>query len=427
MTGPVIELGELRHEPEPDTLPRRPRANGRPLRCALVLLFVLATLVAAGPVSGRAVVPLPARLGANVVVTGDLFLVIDPITPETPQRRLAAFRLPGGEPVWQAPLPAEGRYWGVMPLAGMLLVTGHEIGSDGRGTLTVVLDRATGAYRWQQPGNAIPLTDGNLLLQSGGGDEPGSLRAVDPCCGTVRWQQTTAPGEINYRTVGYAVDRVLLSNADGSVEVRDAATGRMLARRDLRARGGAYETMQVVDGLLLTVGGARATVTAYELDRLDQRWSTTADGSLYATECGHVVCLLTRAGRLRAVDPATGREFWSSDRWGWVWPVAGRLVATTLSSAGPGAEELVVLDPATGRVLAELGRWELAGSDLGGPMIGLRRHPGGGLLVAELDVRVGAVRMLDVLPDATGECQASPGRLLCRRVDGSFGLWRLPD
>ncbi|SCE73928.1 Outer membrane protein assembly factor BamB, contains PQQ-like beta-propeller repeat [Micromonospora coriariae] len=427
MTGPVIDLGELRHEPEPDTRPRRPRANGRPLRCALVLLFVLATLVAAGPVSRRAVVPLPARLGANVVVTDDLFLVIDPITPQTPQRRLAAYRLPGGEPVWQVPLPAEGRYWGVTPLAGMLLVTGYEVGSEGRGALTVVLDRATGAYRWQQPGSPVELADGNILFQPGGEDEPGSLRVVDTCCGTVRWQLTTAPGEINYGTAGNAVDRVLLRNADGSFEIRDAATGRVLTRARLRVGGGAYETVQVVDGLLFTVGGTPAMVTAYGLDQLDQRWSTTADGSLYATGCDPVVCLQTRSGRLRAVDPATGRELWSSERWGWVWPVAGRLVATTLSSAGPGAEQLVVLDPPTGRVLADLGRWELAGSDLGGPMIGLRRHPDGGLLVAELDVRAGTVRMLDVLPDANGECQASPGRLLCRRVDGSYGLWRLPD
>ena len=54
------------------------------------------------------------------------------------------------------------------PLAGMMLVTGYEIGPEGRETLTVALDRATGAYRWQQPGSVFKLTDGNLLLRSGG-------------------------------------------------------------------------------------------------------------------------------------------------------------------------------------------------------------------------------------------------------------------
>ncbi|SIN39650.1 PQQ-binding-like beta-propeller repeat protein [Micromonospora cremea] len=429
MTGPFIDLGELRHEPEPAPLPRPPRANGRPLRCALVLLFVLVTLAAAAaPPPRRAVVTLPAMLGADVMDLGDLFLVIDPITPQTPQRRLAAFRLPGGEPVWKVPLPAEGRYWGVASAAGMLLVTGHEIGPDRQGTLTVVLDRATGAYRWQQPGSPVQLADGNLLFQSGGENEPVSLRAVDPCCGTLRWQLPTTSDYTIYGGTGRGVERVVVNQVDGPVEVRDATTGAVLARADLRPPGGGpFGSVQVVNDLLLIVGEAPVAVTAYGLDRLDRRWSSTADRIDFVSDCGPVLCLQTRSNGLRAVDPATGRELWSSERWGWVWPFDGRLMATTLSSAGPGAEQLVVLDPPTGRVLAELGRWELAGSDPGGPMIGLRRYPGGGLLVAELNVRAGTVRTLDVLSDANGECQASPGRLLCRRVDGSYGLWQLPD
>ncbi|RLP85091.1 hypothetical protein EAD89_25010 [Micromonospora sp. BL4] len=427
VTGPVIDLGELRHEPEPARLPRPSRANGRPLRCALVLLLALVTLAAAGPPTRRAVVTLPARLGADVMVAGDLFLVIDPITPQTPQRRLAAFRLPGGEPVWQAPLPAQGRYWGVTPLAGMLLVTGYEMDSEGRGTLTVALDRATGAYRWQQPGRASELADGNLLLYSGGEDEPVSMRAVDPCCGTVRWQLTGTRGEVNYRDSGHGVDRVVFSRANGPIEVRDATTGAVLARTDGRPTGGAYTTVQLIDDLVLTVGGAPSMVTAYGLDRLEQRWRTPADEALYPVDCGPVICLQTQSRGIRAVDRTTGQQVWSSDRWGWVWPHAGELVATMLSSAGPGSEQLVVLDPWTGRVLADLDRWELAGSDPGAPMIGLRRHPDGGLLVAELDVHAGTARVLDVLPDASGLCQASVDRLLCRRLDGSYGLWQLPD
>ncbi|GAB3956473.1 hypothetical protein GCM10027614_68810 [Micromonospora vulcania] len=393
-----------------------------------MLLFVLVTLVAAGPLPRRAVQTLPAQVGSEALVAGDLFLVIDPITTQTGQRRLAAFRLPGGEPAWQTPLPADGQSWWVTPLDGTLLATGHRSNPDGESTVTVALDRATGAYRWQQPGSPVLLADGNLLLQSTDAGGSGTMRAVDPCCGTVRWQLSTPPADVTYRAVDGLVDRVVFSSANGPTEVRDALTGTVLARTDLRTPGGgAYASVQVVDDLLLTVGGVPATVTAYGLDRLDRRWSTIAEGSLYSTECTPVICLQTRSGGVRAIDLDAGRELWSSERWGWVWPYADRLLATTLSSAGPGAEELVVLDPPTGRVLAELGRWELASFRVDGTVVGLRRHPNGGLLIAELDVHAGTARLLDVLPDATGECQSSPGRLLCRRFDGSYGLWQLPD
>ncbi|WCN82984.1 outer membrane protein assembly factor BamB family protein [Micromonospora sp. LH3U1] len=428
MTGPVIDLGELRHGQDPDPLPRPPRANGRQLRCALALLLVLLTLASAAvPQPRRAAVTLPGSAGADVVVLGDLLVVIDATNAQKPQR-LAAFRLPGGDPVWQASLPMVARYWGVSPLAGMLLATGYEIGPEGQGTLTVALDLATGAYRWQQPGSANRLADGNMLLQSGDDDEPVSLRAVDPCCGTVRWQLTDAADYVNVRDTDDGVDRLVLNRVDGPTEVRDAITGAVLARADLRPPGGGtLGYVQVVNELLLTVGGVPATVTAYGLDRLDRRWNSPAGQVDFVEDCGPVLCLRTRSNGLWAVDRVTGEARWSSDRWDWVSPHGGRLVASTVNSSGAALQQLAVLDPMTGRVLAELGRWELAQFGLDGPLIGVRRRPDGGLLVAKLDVRAGEVRMLDVLPDATGECQAIVDQLQCRHVDGSFKLWQLPD
>ncbi|WP_167454693.1 PQQ-binding-like beta-propeller repeat protein [Micromonospora arborensis] len=428
VTGPVIDLGELRHGPDADPLPRPPRANGRPLRCALVLLLVLATIASAAvPQPRRAAVTLPVSAGADVVVIDDLLVVIDAATDVQRPQRLATFRLPGGDPIWQASLPAGARYWGVAPLAGMLLATGYEIGPEGQGNLTVALDRATGAYRWQQPGSARRLADGNLLLHSGGDDEPQSLRAVDPCCGAVRWQLPDAADWINFRETGPGVDRVVLNQENGPTEVRDATTGAVLARADLRPPGGGtLGYVEVVNDLLLTIGGDPVTVTAYGLDRLDRRWSSTSGRVDFVGDCGPVLCLQTRLAGLRAVDLATGAERWRSDRWAWASPTGGRLLTSTLSTSDTTLQQFVVLDPLTGRVLAELGRWELVQFGLDGPLFGVRRHPDGGLLVAELDVRAGEARMLDVLPDATGECQAIVDQLRCRHVDGSFKLWQLP-
>ncbi|MCO1595906.1 PQQ-like beta-propeller repeat protein [Micromonospora sp. RHAY321] len=427
MTGPVIDLGELRHTPDPDPLPRPPRANGRMPRCALVLLLVLATLASAGLPPRRDVVTLPAQLAAETLLDGDLFVVLDPSPARPTQRRLTVFRLPGGGPVWQTRVPVEGRSWGITSAAGTLLVTVYESTMPGQGTVSVAFDRETGAYRWQQPGSPAELADGNLLLESSsGGNDPIALRAVDPCCGTVRWQSSVT-ADVHLRHTGRGADRVVLFRVNGPVEVRDAITGTVLARADVRPPGGWPGAVQVVNDLLLTTAGTPATITAYGLDRLDRRWSVPADQAEFASDCGPLLCLHVRGVGLRAVDPATGQERWRGDGWASVFPYGGRLMASAATSSGPALEQLVVLDPLTGRELAELGRWELAQSGFGSPLVGVRRNPEGGLLVARLDARSGEARMLDVLPDVAGNCQASVGLLLCQRVDGSYRLFRMPD
>ncbi|MEK8107455.1 PQQ-binding-like beta-propeller repeat protein [Micromonospora sp. M12] len=169
-----------------------------------------------------------------MLVDGDLFLALEPTDTGSRQARLSAYRLPGGEPLWQASLPAEARYWELTSVAGMPLVTGFGIGPEESGATSIALDRATGAYRWQQPAAAITLADGNLLLRSGGDTEPVILRAVDPCCGSVRWQLPPTTAEFSVRETGHGVDRLVLNHPNGPVEVRDASTGAVLASAALR-------------------------------------------------------------------------------------------------------------------------------------------------------------------------------------------------
>ncbi|WP_433317115.1 PQQ-binding-like beta-propeller repeat protein [Micromonospora sp. CA-269861] len=423
----IIELGEIRDEPASAPPVRRPRAAGRPLRCALVVLFALVTLAAAAvSPPRRALVTLPVRPGSDVMVDGDLLLVMEPTNPSTRQTRLAAYRLPGGEPVWQMPLSAEARYWGMTALAGMLLATGYEIGPEGRETLTVALDRATGAYRWQQPGTVSKLADGNVLLRSGGETVPSSLRAVDPCCGTVRWQLPPTTAEVSIRDNGYGVDRIVLNQASGLVEVHDATTGTALARAEMRPPGGAPLGIDLIDDLLLAIDRGSGTINAYGLDRLDRRWTRASGPVEFALDCGPVVCLRTGGNELQALDPATGEVRWRSDRWLWGWPYEDRLMAN-ISGFGP-VEQYIVLDALTGRQLADLGKWELYQLGVGGRLVGIRRHPGGGVLVGELNIGAGEVRILDVLPDAAGDCQAITGYLMCSATAaGSYQLWKLAD
>ncbi|MFG1913415.1 PQQ-binding-like beta-propeller repeat protein [Micromonospora sp. NPDC048898] len=429
MTGPVIDLGELRHGPDPEPLPRPPRATGRPLRCALVLLLVLATLVSAAvPPRRPAAVTLPAQLAAETLLTADLFVVLDPDPEQPTRRRMSAFRLPDGGLLWQTAVPVQGRNWGIMVAGGTLLVTVYEAPPPEGSILTLAFDRKTGAYRWQQPGRPNPLADGNVLLQSGADDEPVSLRAVDACCGTVRWQLPDAADYVNLRHNPRGVDRVLLHRRNGFTEVHDAITGTELARADLRPPdGGSFETVQVVNDLLLATRPVPPRITAYGLDRLDQRWSNAMTERIdFVDDCGPVLCPQRHAAGLWGVDPATGQVRWRSDGWAWVFPYDGRVVAVPTINARATAQQFVVLDPLTGRKLADLGRWELAQFDLDGPLVGMRPHPDGGMVVAELDVRAGETRVLDVLADVGANCQAVVGLLLCQSVDGSYRLFRMP-
>ncbi|MEV4766878.1 PQQ-binding-like beta-propeller repeat protein [Micromonospora chokoriensis] len=428
MSDSVIDLGVLRHGPDPDPLPRPPRANGRQLRTALVALLALLTLAAAGaPQPRRAVVTLPVRSGADVLVDGDLAVVIEPTSTSNPQqRRLAAFRLPGGEPVWQLPLSEAARYWGIFPLGELLILTGYEIGPQGRDMTTIALDRATGAHRWQQPGSADKLADGNLLLRSGGESEPSVLRVVDPCCGTVRWQLPATTAGISPRETERGVDRLILSPPDGPVEVRDATTGAVLARADLLPADGGRFGLEVLDDLLLAVDRGSGVVTAYGLDQLDRRWIRPNVSVDFALDCGLVLCLRTGSNALQALDPATGEVRWGSSRWGWAWPSGDRLLANVLG-ARDSSDRFVVLDALTGQEVADLGRWDLYQLRQDGRLLGTRKHPDGGVLVGELDVLAGEVRVLDVLRDATGECQVIDHRLLCVSPGGTYRLWQLPD
>lgn len=426
MSDPVIDLGVLRHGPDPDPLPRPPRANGRQLRAALVALLALLTLAAAAPPPPpRAVVTLPARPGADVLVDGDLALVIEPTsTSRLQERRLAAYRLPGGEPAWQMPLSAEARYWRISPVGKLLILSGYEIGPQGQSTTTIVLDRATGAYRWQQPGSADKLVDGNLLLRTGGESEPSVLRVVDSCCGTVRWQLPATTAGISPRETERGVDRLVLNPPDGPVEVRDATTGAVLARADLLPDDGGRFGLEVLDDLLLVIDRGSGTVTAYGLDQLDRRWirpNVTVD---FVMTCGPVLCLRTGANQLQALDPATGEVHWSSNRWGWAWGVEDRLLANVLGG-GTSPDRFVVLDALTGQEVAVLGQWDLYRRDQGDQLTAVRKHPDGGVVVGEVDMRAGTVRILDVLRDARGECQVIDYRLLCASPSGSYRLWQL--
>lgn len=424
----LIDLGELRGEPESGPRPGRSRRPAGPWPAALVLLVVLATVVGAEPVPRRVWTGVPAPVGAEVFRLGDLLLTAGPVrVGGDGSRELVAFALPAAPPDgrsaltprWRTTVPEAANLRPTGRTAGIVLLTSNPDGR--RGAEGIALGAATGRVHWRQPGVPLATKGGGVLLEPVN-DESGTLRVVEPATGTLRWSMPTVPGQLDYRFTDEGIDRVLRRGSAGRVEVRDADTGAVLADAPVRAAGPAPEQTHPVGDLLVVVRAEPSTLSGYELDRLIPRWTSTVPSVGYVQPCGVVLCAWGQTGGVWALDPATGRVRWSDPRWTAAVPVGDRLVAITPVPGG--SDRFLVLDAATGEVHADLGQWHGLRSPAGGrPPMTSRSLPGRGLMVAELDVVTGRARVRDVLPGSSDDCHLDSWPILCRQVDGSYRLW----
>ncbi|MGK5739111.1 outer membrane protein assembly factor BamB family protein [Micromonospora sp. URMC 103] len=425
----VIDLGEVGGFPATRPPRPRPRMAGRPLRTVVVLLLVLVTLAGAAPAPGRIAATVPGSPLADAFLVGDLVVVADPVDGVSsgvleltayplPERPTAAPRRP--EPRWRVRLPLVYSIWGLHERDGMLLVTTGR--GQGEGD-TIALRAATGQIRWRQSGVAGSETSGPLLLKRLEADGRAALRAVRPDSGEVVWSLPDVPQSAYSLSAG-AVDRVVLIRPGGEVEVRDPLTRMLLRHADLRPGAPPAELSgQVVDGLLVLAD--ERMVTAHDLDGLERRWALALPAMGYVERCATLLCVHSGGNDVRAVDPATGALRWRTSGWdGVVTARSGRLLVVTVRD---NRTRYGVLDAGTGRQMADLGDWRLLSSnEPDNPLLGIRPGHPGRLALHELDLVAARFRLRDMIPDVSELCQAGPDAVLCRRLDGSFGVWRWP-
>ncbi|MFC0508710.1 PQQ-binding-like beta-propeller repeat protein [Micromonospora costi] len=426
----VIDLGELRDHPKPSPDRPRPRAAGRPLRTALVSLLVLGTLAGAAPAPGRVAAVVPSSPVGKAFVVGDLVVVDEPVDGVTSgDRDLTAYPMPErpanppprAEPLWRVRVPVGGYIQWIEPHDDTLLLTvNSRAEADGE---TIALHARTGQVRWRQPGIARSGRTGSLFLQRMRDDGAWTLRAVDPGSGQLAWSLRDLRSSPNYRLRDGAVDRVVVFGPGSGVEVRDPASGAVLARADPPPGASAELSGLVADDLVLFIDDQ--TVTAYDLDRLERRWVVPLPAVESVGVCGEVLCVWVRDGGLQALDPATGALRWRTSGWDAVMEArSGRLLVATLRD---NRSRYGVLDASTGGQIADLGDWSLLASVApDGPLVGIRPGRGGRLTPYELDLADVRLRVLDAIPGASELCQAGPSAMMCRRPDGSFGVWRWP-
>lgn len=443
----TIELGELATDSPESTWTeiRAPRPSSRPLRVAVLLVVLLGTLAGGAPAAR----PLPesgvpARLGATVFAIAGRLIVADPVNIGEEGQWLTAYRLPGGERLWQRPMPLRGNA-GPWAVVGSTLLISAEWGAV-IPPETVALDLATGAEKWRRIAWLDGATEsGEALLWTSrhgdwaqGEERPGTLRKVSVETGSERWALPLPAGALRayQRADGWqwsdmAARLLVVALPSGEFQVRELDTGQVTGSVHPPAPRSGRWYADVTDDLLLLNSRDDAALV-YGLADLTPRWTLnrrTRVGEYGPLPCGALLCVYGYRGGVRALDPATGEVRWSDERWGSLRPVQGRLVADEARGSSSRARPLIALDPATGTVLSRLGVWEVVGPAPGGGLLATRPGPEGLTWVAHLDVARGTSRLLGRISDIAGDCHASAAAraLFCRRISGSIGIWRLPD
>jgi outer membrane protein assembly factor BamB len=425
----LIDLGELpRQARRDDEGPARPRR--RTPAVAAVTTAALIVLAGAAPVPpsvAEAVVP--AARQDVIVHAGARYLVIDR-TAAAVNYDVAAYRLPDGAPLWRRLVPRDAVGWLTPTRTGvqMLTVTG--------GDATVPVEAGTSRVRYRSGAVMVGLLPSrNTLLWTSRGGEFGigagdrRLHGSDASTGAYLWSYEVPAGAWLWwdpAGPGLSAAAVLLPN--GMVEVRDLERGGALTAAahllPARAVDQPPPAPQLTEELLLVA--TPEGVTAYGRQRLDRRWAAGIDlAGEYVESCGALLCVGRPEGGVRALDAATGETLWASDRWSFL-DVAGDVLIAG-PAGGPGGGGLALVEPTTGEVLADLGRWSPVWPvTTRSPVVirhVLRRDVA---WLGRIDTVAGAVRVFGQITGVTEECRAGEDFVACRRRDGSLGVWTVP-
>ncbi|MFI2650359.1 PQQ-binding-like beta-propeller repeat protein [Micromonospora fulviviridis] len=424
----VIDLGELRDDAPPGPAGRRPRAAGRPFRSAVVLVVALVTLAAAAPPARPAARTLAGGPAAAAFVSGDRVYVVQPPDPQRGVgRQLVAYRAGDGPPrtLWRTLLPGAGVATSVWEQDGTVLLVGRTAGDSAWETLG--FDARTGRVSWLQPGVGFPA-GGALLMQVPEVSGRQAIRRVAVSDGRTLWSVPGTPDNVELSFGPSGVERLVHLTAAGETVVYDAVSGTRLVARDLA--GGDRPTRRrtlLAAGMLLVIGDDVGTVTAYDLDTLQRRWTAALPLVGYAERCGSLLCANRLTGGTWALDPATGAVRWTDDRWAGTLAAAGGRLLVAAGDAAATGTALAVVEEATGRLVADLGVWEVVPQDeFDGRLFAVRRIRNSRLLLVELDPAGSRPEVREVLVGAVGDCRMGAELVVCRHTNGGFGLWRLP-
>lgn len=421
----VIDLGLARGEPDEYASPVRSTVPRWFAPVVIAVVVLLGSSASAAPPRPALSSLLAVRIGPAdpyaLTDTGDLLV--------QSLGTLVSYDLGNGRLRWQA--GSEAPTYRLRTGGGLALLRPYT-GTAWIDPGTTAVSLTNGSALWRRSGSVVTVAGSPTLLAvssvrsfSGPGRRvQGAVAAVDPATGRTGWQVPVPSTAVLLGVPGPGdlAPRMLLVHDDRTAAVHDLATGAVLARGELPAADYGPDNPVVSGGLLLlrhpTLTGR--VVSAFDLT-LRQRWTRPAGFAFGITTCGRLACLAGPDG-VRAVDPADGSPAWFRPAWRSVEQRAGIVVA--FGTPAGESDPVGIVDPATGRVLADLHGWRLVPGS-GGDHLLVTRTVGAGARTMVAVAAPGDARpeLLSYLPAGTGDCQAAPGRLVCRSTAGELVVW----
>jgi hypothetical protein len=424
-----IDLGLERGEPDTYLTPTRSTVP----RWFAPMLIALAVLISSAASAAPPPPPLSTLLSLRIGPADSYAVTDDGQLLAQSLGTLSMYDLGSGALRWRS--DSSVPTYRLRTGGGLVLMRPGSAGLSGMadpGTTAVSL--ADGVAQWRRAGSVVTLAGGSVLLAVTGVSSlagygrrvQGPVDLVDPITGQTRWQVNVPSTAALLGVPGPAgaPPRMLLVHDDRTAAVHDLATGALLATGPMPPANYGPDNPIVSGGLVLLEhpGVHGLEVSAYDPVTLGLRWSRPAWGAEQVVSCGALACLAGDDG-VRALDPNTGEQLWYRADWRGVEQHGGVLVA--FSAPGTLGEAVGIIDPGTGRVLVDLHGWRALSGSGGGDRLVVTRMVADGArtMVAVAEPGDERPRPLAELPAGTGDCQAAPGRLVCRSMTGDLVVW----
>ncbi len=424
----LIELGVDHGRPGDYDAPSG-RARSRwsaPVAALLAVLFCVGSSAAPAPAPLRQLLDVPIRPDDSYALIDNGLLLVQTPAAGT----ITAYDLADGDLRWQAGATAPA--YRIRSAGGLVLLRPRSFGAADPGTIALAAE--TGAARWRHAGTIVSVAGTPLVavsqirsLSGTGRRVEGPVVGVDPDTGRTRWS-VPVPSTAVWQDLPGTPPRMLLVHDSGTAEVRNLATGALLASVQLPPAD--YEPGNpVVVGATLVVrhpGTAGNEVTAYDLATLQRRWNRPARWAYEVRSCGRYACLVSRAG-VRAIDPVNSLDRWYGS--GWRYVEERGAVVLAYGSTGGAADLVGLVDPGTGRVTVDLRSWRPVPGQASADQVLVTRDYDAGTrtVVAVAGPGSARPRLLGDLPQGAGDCRALHGRLVCRSGAGRLMLWSYQD